>query len=109
MYGVNCTGLNHSELANMRSITLRAVEQRPAGKNATAVLMLAGPKALDPIFAATLGPVMVLAKAALEKWVPNTILQTTFGWNARVAKHGGDVRGLLGAAVKPLCRVGFMI
>eukprot|EP00959_Pyramimonas_sp_CCMP1952_P123468 2581230-Pyramimonas_sp.AAC.1 len=81
MHEVNCAGLNHSELAKMRSITLRAVGQRPAGKNATAVLMLGGPKTFDPIFAATLGPVMMLAGAVWETCVPDTRLQNRFEWN----------------------------
>eukprot|EP00959_Pyramimonas_sp_CCMP1952_P138197 2892696-Pyramimonas_sp.AAC.1 len=67
LYGVNCTGLNESELSKMRSITVIAVEARPAGKSATAVLILSGARTLDPVFAAALGPAMMLARAVWEQ------------------------------------------
>eukprot|EP00959_Pyramimonas_sp_CCMP1952_P183308 3832433-Pyramimonas_sp.AAC.1 len=71
----------------MRSMTVRAVEARPAGKSATAVLMLSGAKTLDPIFAAALGPVMMLARAVWEQWIPTSMLRSTFEWNVKVAKN----------------------
>eukprot|EP00959_Pyramimonas_sp_CCMP1952_P178846 3738747-Pyramimonas_sp.AAC.1 len=71
--------------------------------------MLSGARTLGPVFAAALGPVMVLSRAVWGQLVPTSMLRSTFEWNVKVAKNWSDVRGPIGAAVKSLQRVGFTL
>eukprot|EP00959_Pyramimonas_sp_CCMP1952_P333183 6976811-Pyramimonas_sp.AAC.1 len=61
-YGACCAGLSDAELQQARTMAVKAIELRPAGKSATAVLALTGAD-YDPIVKATLDPISTLHRA----------------------------------------------
>lgn len=106
-YGVSVTGLAEAELQSMRTQVFKAIEARPEGKSRTLALMLMPQKHLDPIFAATLEPVVALATALWEQWLPRKVLSDCMDWTCGHVRSWGQVRGPLAAALLSMRRVGW--
>ncbi|CAK0824769.1 unnamed protein product [Prorocentrum cordatum] len=104
--GVCCTGLSDVELQQARTMAVKAIELRPAGKSATAVLALIGADC-DPIVKATLDPISTLHRAVWEQWLPKKALDTAFAAAVRHVGLRSQARGPISAAVLSLRRVGW--
>jgi len=106
-FGIAVTGLNDSELHALRSQVFKAVEARTAAKSRTLALMLMPNKYVDPIYAASVEPVVMLVRALWEQWLPRNVLSDCLAWNIANVRSWSQARGPLAAALLSLRRIGW--
>eukprot|EP00959_Pyramimonas_sp_CCMP1952_P201874 4221107-Pyramimonas_sp.AAC.1 len=101
-YGASVTGTSATEVDSIRSLMFSAIERHGAGKSRTMALMLG--KELDPIFRATLLPVLALARAMWESWIPVKVVSDGL-LEAKKVHMWSQVQGPFGAVKLSLDRI----
>ena len=69
-YGVQVIGCSNQDLESPRATVYHAFEPSPTGKSNTLCFLMSEVKDIDPIFKATLDPLVFLVRAVWESWMP---------------------------------------
>ena len=85
----------------------RAIEARLAADSRALALMLMPNAQVDPIYVATIEPVVMLARALWETWFPLNVLHDSIEWSLGAARTWAQVRGPLAVALLSMRRVGW--